>query len=230
MDHLVVQHAREQIMEQKMITLVPEMMEERTPYHLLTSICAPRPIVWVSTINAQGTPNLAPFSFYNAVAGFPPTIMFSVSYRAMHQPREKDTLRNVGEVSEFVAHVIDETLADAMMITAADWPCSVNEFEAGNLESLPSIDVKPPRVAAAPVAMECKVTQIIPVEGSTNVMVLGRVVRFHIREDLYRPNGLVDTIRMKPITRLGGAVEYAKIGELFLLKNLEIDRETGLIK
>ena len=189
-------------MEQKMLTLVPETMEERAPYHLLTSICAPRPIIWISTINSCGVPNLAPFSFYNAVAGFPPTIMFSVSYRVRNNPPEKDTLRNVNEVGEFVAHVVDEDMASSMLITGVDWPNTVNEFEAANLESAQSIDVKPPRVIAAPVAMECKVTQIIPVEGSTNVMVLGRVLRFHIRADLYRPNGLVDTILMKPISRL----------------------------
>jgi flavin reductase (DIM6/NTAB) family NADH-FMN oxidoreductase RutF len=210
-----------------MLMMVPETMEERAPYHLLTSICAPRPIIWISTINSLGVPNLAPFSFYNAVAGFPPTIMFSVSYRVRCQPREKDTLKNVEQIGEFVAHVVDEAMADSMLITGVDWPKTINEFEAANLASVPSMDVRPPRVAAAPVAMECRVTQIIPVEGSTNVMVLGRVIRFHIRADLYRSNGLVDTIRMKPMTRLGGAVEYSKIGELILLKSPEIDPLTG---
>lgn len=216
-------------MARPMITLVPEEMEERAPYHLLTSIAAPRPIAWVSTISQEGHPNLAPFSFYNAVAGFPPTIMFSVSYRVRHQPREKDTLRNVHEVGEFVSHVVDESMADAMILTAADWPHGTDEFEIASLEAVPSIDVRPLRIAAAPVALECKVTQIIPVEGATNVMVLGRVVRFHVRQDLLRPNGLVDTIQMKPITRLGGPIEYAKIGELFHLKIPEVDPETGLL-
>jgi flavin reductase (DIM6/NTAB) family NADH-FMN oxidoreductase RutF len=144
--------------------------------------------------------------------------MFSVSYRVTREPRIKDTLRNVYEVDEFVCHVVDETMADAMILTSVDYPPEVNEFEAAHLTPVPSIDVRPFRVAEAPVAMECKVTQIIPVEGSTNVMVLGRVLRFHVRQDLYRPNGLVDTVKMKPITRLGGAVEYTKIGELFHLE------------
>lgn len=203
---------------QPMITLVPEEMPERAPYHLLTSIAAPRPIAWVSTVNTQGTPNLAPFSFYNAVAGFPPTIMFSVSYRVRKQPREKDTLRNVQETGEFVSHVVDEQMAEAMILTAADFPPGLDEFELAELQTVPSIDVKPPRIALAPVAMECRVTQIVPVEGATNVMVLGRVLRFHVREDLLRPNGLVDTMKMKPITRLGGPLEYARIGDLFHLE------------
>jgi len=201
-----------------MISLVPEEMEERAPYHLLCSIAAPRPIIWISTINSAGAPNLAPFSFYNAVAGFPPTIMFSVSFRSQRKPRIKDTLCNVEEVGEFVAHVVDEQLANAMILTGSDFPPEVNEFEIAELEAVSSIDVIPPRIVAASVAMECKVTQIVPVEGSTNVMVLGRVLRFHIRDNLLRPNGLVDTMKMKPISRLGGPVEYARIGDLLHLE------------
>lgn len=201
-----------------MISFVPTEMEDPAPYRLLTSIVAPRPIAWVSTISADGIPNLAPYSFFNAVAGFPPTLMFSVAYRRK-EPREKDTLRNVKQVDEFVCHVVDEALANAMIRTAVEVPYGVNEFETAHLKMTASIDVRPPRIAEAPIAMECKVTQIVPIEGATNVMVLGRVIRFHVREDLYRPElGLVDTMQMQPITRLGGAVEYTKIGELFLLE------------
>ncbi|PSB19066.1 flavin reductase family protein [filamentous cyanobacterium CCP2] len=201
-----------------MLSFVPDEMPDPAPYHLLTSIVAPRPIAWVSTISAEGIPNLAPYSFYNAVAGFPPTILFSVSYRRK-EPKEKDTLRNVKEIDEFVCHVVDETMSESMIQTAIDFPHEVSEFETANLKAVPSVDVRPFRIAEAPVAMECKVTQIVPVEGATNVMVLGRVLRFHIREDLYRKDlGLVDTMQMKPITRLGGPIEYTKIGELFALK------------
>ena len=206
-----------EVKESNMLTLAPDEMPQRAPYHLLTSIAAPRPIAWISTISLAGVPNLAAFSFYNAVAGFPPTIMFSVSYRVTREPRVKDTLRNVQEVGEFVCHVVDELVADAMILTSVDYPPEVNEFEVAHLTPVPSMDVRPFRVAEAPVAMECRVTQIIPVEGATNVMVLGRVLRFHVRQDLYRSNGLVDTVKMRPITRLGGAVEYTRIGELFHL-------------
>jgi flavin reductase (DIM6/NTAB) family NADH-FMN oxidoreductase RutF len=201
-----------------LLTFVPAEMPDPAPYHLLTSIVAPRPIAWISTVSAAGLPNLAPYSFYNAVAGFPPTIMFSVSYRRK-EPREKDTLRNVKQVGEFVCHIVDEAMAEAMVQTAIDWPQGVNEFEKAGLAAVASTDIKPPRIVGAAVAMECKVTQIVPVEGATNVMVLGQVLRFHIRPDLYRAKlGLVDTVAMQPITRLGGAVEYTKIGELFHLE------------
>lgn len=212
-------------MENTMLSFVPAEMADPAPYHLLTSIVAPRPIAWVSTISVEGIPNLAPYSFYNAVAGFPPTIMFSVSYRRK-EPREKDTLRNVKETGEFVSHIVDEDMADAMLETAIEFSYEVNEFKMAGLKSIGSVDVQPLRLVDAPVAMECKVTQIVPVEGATNVMVLGRVLRFHIREDLYRPElGLVNTVGMKPITRLGGSSEYTKIGELFSPKLLSHESE-----
>ncbi|WP_430683002.1 flavin reductase family protein [Leptolyngbya sp. AN02str] len=201
-----------------MISLVPDEMPDPAPYRLLTSVVAPRPIAWVSSISSEGVPNLAPYSFFNAVAGFPPVILFSLSYRRK-EPREKDTLRNVRETGEFVCNVVNETTAEAMVKSAADWPYGTSEFEAVQVEAASSVDVAPPRVAQAPVAMECKVTQIIPVEGATNVMVLGRVVRFHIQEELYLPEqGLVDTRQMRPVMRLGGPVLYTKIGELFELE------------
>ncbi len=201
----------------EMLTFVTAEMENPAPYHLLTSVVAPRPIAWVSTISAQGQPNLAPYSFFNAVAGFPPTLMFSVSYRR-REPREKDTLRNVKEVGEFVCHVADESLSAAMVKTALELPYGSSEFEAAGLRATPATQVRPWVIQGAPVAMECQVTQIVPVEGATNVMVLGRILRFHIRKDLYRSHlGLVDTVQMQPITRLGGPVEYTKIGELFSL-------------
>jgi flavin reductase (DIM6/NTAB) family NADH-FMN oxidoreductase RutF len=201
----------------KMLSFVPGEMTDAAPYHLLTSIVAPRPIAWIATLGIDGVSNLAPFSFFNAVAGFPPTIMFSVSYRRK-EPREKDTLRNVREVGEFVCHIVDEALASAMARSAMDWPSGISEIDVVGLTAVSSTDVRPSRVAEAPVAMECRVTQIIPVAGATNVMVLGQVLRFHLRETLYRPElGLIDTVAMKPITRLGGPVEYTKIGELFSL-------------
>ncbi len=201
-----------------MLSFVSANMVGTAAYHLLTSIVAPRPIAWISTISSQGKTNLAPYSFFNAVAGFPPTIMFSVSSRR-REPHEKDTLRNVREVDEFVCHIVDESMAQAMVKSAADYAAEVSEFEVLHLDTVASIDVRPLRLADTPVAMECKVTQIIPVEGATNTMVIGRVIRFHVRSDLYRTSlGLVDTTAMKPIMRLGGSIEYTKIGELLTLR------------
>lgn len=197
-------------MQQKMISIVPDDLDLRDSYRLTTSVVIPRPIAWVSTMSPEGIPNLAPFSFYNAVSGRPPTVMFSLSPR---QGEPKDTLRNVRETGEFVLNLVDEALAEAMNLTSADLPYGVSEFEKVELAAAPSLDVRPPRVAAAPVAMEARVTQIIPVEGTANIMILGRVVRFHVREGLLRPDWSVDPEALKPLGRLGRD-DYTTLGRM----------------
>ncbi|PMP76642.1 MAG: flavin reductase family protein [Roseiflexus castenholzii] len=193
------------------VSFVPEAMPPRDAYRLLISSVVPRPIGWASTIGADGSINLAPFSFFNAVGGPIPFVMISVSRRA---GATKDTLRNVTETGEMVLNIVSEELAPQMNITSGDWAYGENEFERAVLA--PSVDVRPPRVAAAPVAMEVRVTQIVPVEGSSYTMIIGRVVRFHIRCDLLRPDGTVDPLRLNPIARLSGD-EYARLGEVFTL-------------
>ncbi len=101
--------------------------------------------------------------------------------------------------------------------TSGEWAYEVNEFDRAGITPAPSIDVKPPRVAAAPVALECKVTQIIPVLDTTYTMILGRVLRFHLRSDLLRPNGTVDAARLQPVARLSGD-EYTTLGQVFAMK------------
>ena len=196
-----------------MVTIVPDDLPPREAYRLMISVVVPRPIAWVSTIGAGGIRNLAPFSFFNAVGGAPPTVMVSIGRRA-GQP--KDTLRNIEETGEFVVNIVDETLATQMNHTSGDWPYEADEFDLAGLAVAPSIDVRPPRVAAAPVALEVRMTQIVPVDETTYTIVLGRVLRYHIREGLLRPNGMVDATLLKPIARLSGN-EYATIGGVFSL-------------
>ncbi len=195
----------------KILTLAPHDMPRRDASRLLLSIVAPRPIAWVSTLSAEGKPNLAPFSFFNAVASNPPVVMISIGQR---KGQSKDTLRNVQETGEFVLQLVNEALAEAMNLTSGEWEYGANEFELAKLETAPSWEVRPPRVAAAPVAMEARVSQIIPVEGAAATLVLGRIVRYHLREDLLRPNGLVDAAALQPIMRLGGE-EYTTLGRVF---------------
>jgi len=200
-------------------TILPEDLPPREAYHLFLSIIAPRPIGWISTVDTEGNPNLAPYSFFQAVAGFPPTVMYSVS-----EPRSgriKDSLTNARETGEFVGNVASEEIAEAMVHTSGMWEPGVNEFEKANLTMIPSIDVKPFRVAESPVSFECKVTQIVPVEGTTNTMVLGQVVRFHIREGLLRNDNTADIRKIQPVMRLGG-IEYATIGDVFRLQRPEV--------
>jgi flavin reductase (DIM6/NTAB) family NADH-FMN oxidoreductase RutF len=206
--------------ESNMISMRPSDMPAREAYLLTVSTITPRPIAWVSTISAEGVTNLAPFSFFNAVSGSPPTVMFSVGQR---EGVAKDTLRNVDETGEFVVNLVDEAHAQAMNLTAGNWEYGQSEFEAAELEAIPSIDVKPPRVAGVPVALEAKVTQLVPVKDSASVMVLGQIVRFHVREDLLLGGGLVDNAKMKLITRLGGA-GYMKTGEVFEMQRPTIQQ------
>lgn len=190
------------------------MVPDRDSYRLLTSVVVPRPIAWVSSVGADGSSNLAPFSFFNGVSGSPPTVMFSVGQR---RGSPKDTLRNVQETGEFVVNFVDETLAEAMNLTAGEWPYETDEFELAGLETVAAVDVRPPRVAAALAAMEARVTQIVPVEGTPSTMVVGRVVRFHLREGLLRPNGQADAALLRPLARLGGT-EYATLGRIFSME------------
>jgi flavin reductase (DIM6/NTAB) family NADH-FMN oxidoreductase RutF len=197
-----------------LISLVPTELEPRAAYRLLISVVVPRPIGWTSTIGADGSFNLAPFSFFNAVGGHPPTVLISVGQRKGYP---KDTLRNVRETGEFVINIVNEELATAMNETSGEWAYEVNEFDRARVTPAPSIDVKPPRVAEAPIALECRVTQIVPVIDTTYTLILGRVLRFHIRSDLLRPNGMVDAARLKPVARLSGD-EYATLGRVFEMK------------
>src|SRR5512137_1741912 len=191
-----------------MISIVPSELDPRAAYRLLISVVVPRPIGWTSTIGTDGSLNLAPFSFFNAVSNAPLTVMISVGQRQGHP---KDTLRNAQETGEFVINIVNEDLAAAMNHTSGEFAYEVNEFDRAGVTPASAIDVKPPRVAEAPIALECRVTQIVSVIDTTYTMILGRVLRFHIRSDLLRPNGLVDALRLEPVARLGGD-EYATLG------------------
>lgn len=188
-------------------------LEPRQAYRLFTSLVVPRPIAWVSSMSAAGELNLAPFSFFNAVAGPPPTLMVSVSQRS-GGAGPKDTVRNVEATRDFVVNIVERRLAEQMNVTSGEWPHGVDEFARAGLATAASVDVRPPRVAAAAVALETTLTQVVPIEGTTYTMLIGRVVRFHVSAGLLRENGLADPTLLQPIARLGGD-EYTALGEVF---------------
>jgi flavin reductase (DIM6/NTAB) family NADH-FMN oxidoreductase RutF len=189
----------------------PADLHPRDAYRLLISVVIPRPIGWTSTLGADGSLNLAPFSFFNAVGGNPPTVLLSVGQR---QGEPKDTLRNIQATGDFVINLVDETLVEAMNLTSGEYAYAVDEFALAGLTPAPSSVVRPPRVAEAKVALECQLTQIVPVQDTHYTLVLGRVVRFHLQDGLLRPNGLVDAALLRPLARLGGD-EYAALGPVF---------------
>jgi flavin reductase (DIM6/NTAB) family NADH-FMN oxidoreductase RutF len=173
-------------------------------YKLMVGAIVPRPIAFVSTVNAEGVPNLAPYSFFNGVCPNPPVICFSTTVRAS-DGRRKDTLRNIEATGEFVVNVVSEEFAAQMNACSADFPPEVNEFEISGLTPVPSDLVKPPRVAESHIQMECRLLQVVhvsskPLGGS---VVLGEVLRFHVDEALCE-DFRIDPDKLRAIGRMGG--------------------------
>ena len=189
--------------------------ENRDNYKILIGAVVPRPIAWVSTLAADGSLNLAPFSFFQAVCPDPPTVIVSVGRRA--DGRRKDTAVNAEASGEFVVNIVNLELGEAMNTTSGDYPYGMSEFEVAGLETAPSGLVRPPRVAAAPIALECRLARALPVgRGPDDYLLLfGEVVCFYVRDDLYE-NGRIDATRLQPLGRLAGN-QYSKPGEIFEL-------------
>ena len=178
------------------------------PHNPFNAIIGPRPIGWIATRGANGRLNLAPYSFFNAFAYTPSVIGFGST-------GAKDTLRNVRETGEFVWNLATRNLAEQMNQTSARVAPEVSEFELAGLTPIPATRVAVPRVAESPVAMECKVTQIVQLTDSQgglmpNWVVFGEVVAVHIARHLL-VDGIYDTAAAHPILRAGGPDGYAEI-------------------
>ncbi|MGA2444484.1 MAG: flavin reductase family protein [Opitutaceae bacterium] len=189
----------------------------RVVYGWMTSVIAPRPIAWVSTISADGRTNLAPFSFFQGVTSNPPTLMFVPVNNRDGQP--KDTVRNLRQVPEFVVNVVPYALAEPMNASAATLPYGESEFEKFNIATTPSTKVRPPRVAAAPVAFECALHQIVDIgEGPLAAhVVFGRIHLVHVSDAVLGADGRIDSGKLDVIGRMSGDW-YCRTTERFTLK------------
>jgi flavin reductase (DIM6/NTAB) family NADH-FMN oxidoreductase RutF len=197
------------------VQLDPQTLESTAVYKLLISSVVPRPIAWVSTIDGDGVANLAPFSYFMAITDTPPTLAFSCSSRA---GGKKDTLRNVEASGEFVVNIVDDDRAQQMNLTSGEYTPDVDEFALTALTAAPSTKVKAPRVAEAPINLECRVAQVIPVGRGPNSLVLGEIVHFHLRDDIYDARtGRVDMHRLRPVGRLAGHL-YTHVHDIFEMK------------
>lgn len=198
-----------------------ETLATRDAYAWMVSAITPRPIAWVSTINAAGQTNLAPFSFFQGVCASPPTLLFTgANDRA---GKKKDTILNIEAVPEFVVSVVPFALAEPMNACATPLPHGESEFDAFKIASAPSAVVRPPRVAASPVSFECRLDRIVHVgEGplAANV-IFGRIVRMHVDESVLDAKGAIDPVKMDLIGRMGGDL-YARTSGYF-----SITRPTG---
>ena len=181
------------------------------PHDPFKAIVAPRPIGWISTIDRDGRPNLAPYSFFNAIHSNPPMLAFT-------SESMKHSAANAIATGEFVFNLSTHALFDAMNISSGDLPEGENEFGAAELEMAPSAIVKAPRVAASPASLECKVTgsmQMRDIEGQLvkGWLIMGQVVGVHIADE-YLTNGRFDTAKAQPLARLGYR-DYTVITSIF---------------
>ncbi len=179
-------------------------------YKLATGLIVPRPIGWIGTVSADGTPNLAPFSFFNAVSGLPPTFVF-----APGKGTRRDTLDNVREVGEFTINIVTIEVAEAMNASAASFDAGVDEFAEVGLTAMPSTSIRPPMVGECKANIECVVTQIVDVGHARhgNALVIGEAVEFHVAEHLL-DGTRVDQVELHAIGRHVGN-GYSHANDLF---------------
>lgn len=174
-------------------------------YRLLIATVIPRPVAWCSTLDAKGRPNLAPFSFFNAVTSDPPTLVVGIGKSApgRRPSGRKDTAENLLTTREAVVHIASLRLADAMVATSVALPPGASEFDFAGLATEPSVDVRPPRVRGVPLAMECVLDRHMEVGNDPSDVFLLRVVRFHVDDAVVR-DGLPDPRLVDAVGRLGG--------------------------
>jgi flavin reductase (DIM6/NTAB) family NADH-FMN oxidoreductase RutF len=187
----------------------PEAMSSGDFYRFLTSVVIPRPIAWVSTIAPDGTDNLAPHSFFSIASTDPPIVQFTSIGR-------KDSLRNVEDTGEFVVNFSSEPLLQLINATAVDFPRSVSEFDSAAIERETSRRVRPPRVAVAHVALECRSHTTLRMGNST--LVFGRVLHAAV-DDEYLVQGRPNSELLRPLTKLGGD-EWGTLGEVLHLSRI----------
>ncbi|MGJ8628136.1 MAG: flavin reductase family protein [Sulfitobacter sp.] len=183
------------------------------PHNPFNAIITPRPIGWISTRDAQGRDNLAPYSFFNGVAYTPPQVMFASTGVKPDAGDTKDNVANIRETGVFCVNVVEHAARDAMNVTSAGLPRGQDEFVAAGIEKAVCDQIECARVAAAPASLECRMTQIVKIEGDNNFVVFGEVIGVHLRDDCV-VDGLFDVTRFNPLARMGYR-DYSTVREVF---------------
>ncbi len=179
------------------------------------AIVTPRPIGWVSTRGRDGRDNLAPYSFFNAVAYTPPQVMFASTGAKPDRDYGKDSVANIRDTGVFCCNVVSYDLRDAMNASSGSHPADVDEFDLAGLEKAQAHTIDCPYVAAAPAVLECRLTQIVELEGAYNVAVFGEVTGVHMA-DACMVDGRFDVTTFRPLSRLGYR-DYSCVDNLFHL-------------
>ena len=185
------------------------------PHDPFKAIVSPRPIGWISTTDKEKNVNLAPYSFFNAVADNPPMIMFSITGQKTNIS-SKDTLQNIIETKCFVVNIVSKDLLNQMNQTSGNYPKNTDEFVLANLEKTNCVYIDVPRVKKSPASLECTLYKILKLPGFSNNMVIGEVVGVHINENILK-NGIFDILAYDPIARLGYK-DYTHVSSKFELE------------
>jgi len=191
----------------------PAYLDAETAYRLITGVVVPRPIAWVTSLSGSGVLNLAPFSAFMFVSPKPPMLAISVGRKGNVY---KDTAQNILNNEEYVVHIADSSLMNAVHESSTEHPPEVSEVEELRLSTLPGERTKVPRLAAAPIAMECRFRQCLEFGETRSRLIVGEVLVFHIRDGLLQ-NGKIETEALDPIARIAGP-RYARLGEIVTLK------------
>jgi flavin reductase (DIM6/NTAB) family NADH-FMN oxidoreductase RutF len=201
----------------------PNVEKHGLPHNPFNALVVPRPIGWISTLAEDGTPNLAPYSFFNGVSYTPPQVMFSGGPRPAPKGEAsppKDSVTNIEATGEFVVNMATWALREAMNKTAIEAPADFDEFAYAGLTMAPAETVKPPRVAESPIHLECKYLQSVRLKANPgfepNIIVIGEVVGIHI-DDSVLTDGLVDMAKVKPIGRLG-YLDYTTVEDVWAMR------------
>jgi len=190
----------------------PDTLSADELYKIMIGSVVPRPICWASTLSPDGIANLAPFSFFTVVSRKPPMVSLTIQPRS-DRVQLKDTLVNARDTGEFVVNVVSLPQANQMHVSSVEYQPEEDEFAITGLGKTSSVAVRPPRVTGAPIAMECKVHSITPMGEAGDHVLVGRVVRFHFREDMWLAGGRVNTAALHPVGRL--AAEYTLADAVF---------------
>ncbi len=186
------------------------------PHNPFNALITPRPIAWISTQDANGVRNLAPYSFFNGVAYVPPQVMFASTGVKTDQDGTKDTVANIRATGVFCVNIVEAEAVHAMNTTSGDLSAETDEFLAAGLEAAACDTINCPRIANTPASMECKMTQIVKIEGAANYVVMGEVTGVHIRDNCLR-DGRFDVTTFRPLARLGYR-DYSIVTDLFELQ------------
>ncbi|WP_317055652.1 flavin reductase family protein [Roseovarius rhodophyticola] len=185
------------------------------PHNPFNAVVSPRPIGWISTRGSDGSENLAPYSFFNAVAYVPPQVMFASTSAKPDRGDTKDSVANIRDTGVFCVNIVAHDMKDAMNRTSGAWDKTVDEFDDAGIERVACETIACSRVLSTPAALECKLTQIVQLPGEANFTVFGEVTGVHLRDDCLK-DGVFDVLSYNPLARMGYK-DYTVVRDIFSL-------------